>query len=257
MIPRVVVFDIDQTLTESKEPLTPGMAKLLAGLLQKTKVGIISGGKYKQFQKQIVEKLPHDSNLSNLFLLPTSGGALYSYANNTWEKIYEELLTQEEVLTISEVLTKIGSETELVNFDAPSYGQRIEFRGAQVSLSVLGQQAPIDEKKAWDPDHSKRTTLRNAAATLLPAFDVKVGGSNTIDVTKHGINKAYGVRALSKYLGIPISEMLYVGDALFAGGNDEVVKETGITTREVTGPIDTEVLIREIIIANASAIVST
>lgn len=247
MIPRVIVFDIDQTLTESKQPLTHNMAELLANLLNETRVGIISGGNYEQFQKQIVDELPSDSNFENLYLLPTSGGALYSHTNDGWEKVYEELLTQNEVTSIEEALTIVGKETGLVNFDTPSYGERIEFRGAQVSLSVLGQQAPIDEKKAWDPDHSKRTTLRDAAAVLLPNFDVKVGGSNTIDVTGHGVNKAYGVRRLSEHTDIAVSEMLYVGDALFPGGNDEVVMETEIPTHSVANPSETEKLIRELL----------
>jgi hypothetical protein len=41
--------------------------------------------------------------------------------------------------------------------------------------------------------------------------------------------------------------MLYIGDALFPGGNDEVVKETGIETRQTSGPEETARIIRELL----------
>jgi hypothetical protein len=81
----------------------------------------------------------------------------------------------------------------------------------------------------------------------LPEFDVKTGGSTSIDVTRPGINKAYGVRKISEHLGIPIGEMLYIGDALFPGGNDAVVKETGIPTQQTSGPDETAEMIRALL----------
>ncbi len=73
----LVIFDLDGTLAESKQPLTKEMALLLANLLSSTKVAIVSGGALPQFLTQIVAQLPLDANLPNLYLLPTSGAALY------------------------------------------------------------------------------------------------------------------------------------------------------------------------------------
>ena len=42
-----------------------------------------------------------------------------------------------------------------------------------------------------------------------------------------------------KKLGIEISELTYIGDALFEGGNDAVVKKTGVPTIQTTGPEET------------------
>jgi hydroxymethylpyrimidine pyrophosphatase-like HAD family hydrolase len=76
---------------------------------------------------------------------------------------------------------------------------------------------------------------------------VKIGGTTTIDVTKHGINKAYGVRQLAAHLSLPLESMLYVGDELRPGGNDDVVKLSGIPTRAVTGPDETLAVIEELL----------
>ncbi|MFZ1987619.1 MAG: HAD-IIB family hydrolase [Minisyncoccia bacterium] len=242
----VVVFDLDNTLAESKQALTPEMATLLSSLIAKTKVAITSGGKFAQLEGQVVNQLPPETHLENFYLLPTSGAALFEY-KNAWTPVYQELLTNEEVDIVKKALFEGAQKTGLIDFDAPSYGERIENRGSQVSLSVLGQEAPPDEKRKWDPERVKRPLLQEAIAPLLPDFDVKVGGLTTIDVTKHGINKAYGIRKLSAHLGIPPEEMLYIGDELRPGGNDEVVKETSIQTRAVLNPSQTANVIEELL----------
>ncbi len=77
---------------------------------------------------------------------------------------------------------------------------------------------------------------------------MKRAGSTSIDVTRRGLTKAYGVRKLSEHLDIPISNMLYIGDALFPGGNDEVVKETSIETRATSSPEETARIIEEVLL---------
>jgi predicted GH43/DUF377 family glycosyl hydrolase len=99
-------------------------------------------------------------------------------------------------------------------------GEVIENRGGQITFSALGQQAPLDEKKKWDSDFAKRTKIKVILDTLIPDFSVRVGGATSVDVTKPGIDKAYGVRKLRDFLGISLNEMIFIGDALFAGGND-------------------------------------
>ncbi|MES2995040.1 MAG: HAD-IIB family hydrolase [Patescibacteria group bacterium] len=242
MIPSVVMFDIDKTLARSKSDIEPLMSEALARLLIATKVGIISGGKLEQFMKQVVGKLPPGTPLFNLYLLPTSGGALYEY-RSAWMPIYQELLEADEVERIQAAMEEVIDTCSVIDRSHPPYGDRIEVRGPQVTLSALGQQAPVKEKEAWDPVGTKREILRAALAKRLPEFDVKRGGSTSIDVTKRGVNKAFGVRKLSEHLSIPVGTMLYVGDALAPGGNDEVVKETGIPTRSVLDPDETLLVI--------------
>ena len=74
-----------------------------------------------------------------------------------------------------------------------------------------------------------------------------VNATNSIDITRKGVTKAFGIRKLIEFTQISISEMLYVGDALEEGGNDAVVLETGIHTYQVIGPEETAQLIQTII----------
>jgi len=244
---KLIIFDLDGTLTESKQPLTSEMAFSLAKLLAVTKVGIISGGALSQFLKQVVAKLPVDADLTHLYLLPTSGAALYEFQNDDWKKIYEERLSEKDKDTIETAMRAAVKETGIIDFETPAWGERIEYRGSQVTLSALGQQAPIVEKKAWDTNHTKRQTLRAAIALRLPEFLVSVGGSTSIDVTRLGIDKAYGVRKLCERLGIPESKAFFVGDELGAGGNDEAVYKTDVVAKSVKNPSETGRLIESLL----------
>lgn len=249
MMPALIFFDLDKTLAASKQPLTPEMAQLLSQLLTHTCVAVISGGKLSQLKEQVVDRLPEESLLEHLYLLPTSGAALYAFTDGRWQAVYEERLTDDQNHQIRAAIETVLEETGIIDEHTPSYGERIEFRGAEVTLSALGQEAPIAEKEAWDPDGAKKRILHDALVPMLPDFDVKTGGSTSIDITLKGINKAYGIRKMSEYQSYIIEDMLYIGDALYAGGNDEVVKETGIRTQQVKDPEDTMHVIGELLTA--------
>lgn len=248
-MPKAVIFDLDGTLAVSKQPLLEDMAELLGQLTTRTPVAITSGGGLPQLEKQVASRLPKSAMMSNLYLLPVSGAALYEWRGNSWNRVYEERLSDDEAQAIAEAMREVAERTGIINFSKQAYGERIEFRGAQVSMSALGQQAPVIEKKMWDPNHEKRKTLQSQISELLPDYTVRYGGSTTIDVTKRGIDKAYGIHKLCDRLAIQESDALYVGDELGPGGNDEVVFKTHIETRSVANPEETKELIKELLIA--------
>ena len=213
---------------------------LLVLLLAKTSVAIASGGKFVQLKKQVYDQLPNETRAKHLYFLPTSGGALFTYNDGVWCSVYEEKLTQEEANMITQAIRTANEQTHTVDFSKPAYGKRIEFRGTQVSFSALGQEAPLADKEVWDLSRALREKLRAALVPLLPNYEIRIGGTTTIDITKKGIDKAYGIQQLAKYLKLSISNMLYVGDELGCNGNDEVVLNTGIPTRSVKNPSDTK-----------------
>jgi len=236
---KLIIFDLDGTLAESKQQITSEMALLVTKLLAKTRVAVISGGALSQFLKQVVAQLPIDANLTHLYLLPTSGAALYEFQNDDWQKIYEERLSEKEKDTIEAAMILVAKETNIIDWNEPAWGERIEYRGGQVTLSALGQRAPLALKKKWDPDHTKRHVLQETLAAHLPAFSVGIGGATSIDVTKRGVDKAYGLHQLCERLGLNESDALYVGDELESGGNDEAVYKTEAQTQAVKDPSET------------------
>ncbi len=244
---KLLIFDLDGTLTESKAALTPEMGAVLARLVARMPVAIMSGGSYVQFQKQLLNGMPENSNFKNLYLFPTSAAQCYIWKDGGWQFLYNNPFTAEEKTKVLEALTESLRETGLDTPPPQLWGEQTEDRGTQITWSALGQQAPIKEKQQWDPDRKKRAPLQAALLTRLPDFSVRVNATNSIDITRKGMTKAYGVRKLSEILSMPISDMLYVGDALFPGGNDEVVKESGIATEQVSGPAETTEVIEKIL----------
>jgi HAD superfamily hydrolase (TIGR01484 family) len=243
-VKKLIVFDLDGTLAESKSPLDAGMSVLLHDLLGIVKVAVISGGDWPQFEKQVLSNLPHDERLMNLFLLPTCGTKFFQY-NGDWKKIYSEDFTADEkgkiVSSLKKAIAEAGFKVEKV------WGETIEDRGSQITYSALGQQAPLEEKDKWDSDFAKRKKIKAILDTFIPEFSVRLGGATSIDVTKPGIDKAYGVGKLRDILGISLKEMIYIGDALFVGGNDYPAEEAGVISIPVRGPNETKPVTQAII----------
>ena len=234
---KLIVFDLDGTIAESKSSLDAEMSALLNDLLGIVKVAVISGGDWPQFEKQLLSNLPHDKRLVNLSVLPTCGTKFFRYAGD-WKKIYAEDFTTVEKEKIVRSLKKAVGEA---GFTVEKlWGEAIEDRGSQITYSALGQQAPLEEKNKWDPDFTKRKKIKAILDTLIPEFSVRLGGTTSVDVTKPGIDKAYGIRKLRDTLGIAIQEMIFVGDALFPGGNDYPAEKAGVVSIPVRGPNETK-----------------
>jgi len=234
---KLVVFDLDGTLAESKSSLDPEMADLLVRLLAVAKVAVISGGAWPQFESQFLRNFPQDDRLRDLSLLPTCGTQFYRY-DGGWTKLYAEDFSDADKQQIIGALDRALDETGLR--PAKHWGDLIEDRGSQITLSALGQQAPLEEKKSWDPDFSKRNRLKEVLQPMIPRFSVNLGGATSIDVTMPGIDKAYGIHKLREILRIAIPDMVFVGDAIFPGGNDYPPKQAGVFSIRVRDPEETK-----------------
>src|SRR5580693_1915558 len=209
---KLIVFDLDGTLAESKSSLDTEMATLLGTLLGIVKVAVISGGDWPQFEKQVLSNLHHDKHLKNLSLLPTCGTKFYQYTGH-WKKIYSEDFTTDEKKKIIDSLKQaVGSSGFKVE---RTWGEQIEDRGSQITFSALGQQAPIEAKEKWDPDFAKRKVIQADLQKRLPELSINMGGATSIDITQKGVDKAYGLKKLRDASGIPLEAMMFIGDAIF------------------------------------------
>ena len=257
--PRLLAFDLDDTLAPSKSPLDPRMIDLLATLLGEVQVCVISGGQFAQFSSQIIERLPNldADTLSRLHLMPTCGTQYYRYestadnATPAWTQVYAENLTETEKSAALTAVEKCARE--LGYWESETWGPILEDRGSQITFSALGQGAPVAAKTAWDPTGVKKNTLREAVQALLPDLEVRSGGSTSVDITRRGIDKAYGMTKLAEITDIPFDEMLFIGDRLDPDGNDYPVKALGVPTHAVTGWEDTAGFLDQWIAAHAAA----
>jgi len=241
---KLIVFDLDGTLAPSKSLVDAETLALLHDLLGIVKVAVISGGAWAQFEKQVLSNLPHDDRLANLSLLPTCGTKFFQYVGD-WKELYSEDFAPEEK---EKIVSSLKKAVEMAGFSVEkTWGETIEDRGSQITYSALGQDAPQAEKDKWDPDINKRKKIKSIIDTFIPEFSVRIGGATSIDITQPGIDKAYGIGKLRDILGISLDEMIFVGDALFVGGNDYPAEQAGVISIPVRSPDETKRVIEAII----------
>ena len=241
---KLVIFDLDGTLAQSKSPLDNEMLSLLQALLQITKVSVISGGDWPQFQKQLLSGFSNGTLLENLSILPTCGTKYYHYEKGSWQKLYSEDLSD---IQKDKIINSFNKVLATLDFDHQQvWGEIVQDRGSQITFSALGQEAPLDAKKQYDPDFTKRQKIKTALEKLIPEFSIRLGGTTSVDVTKPGIDKAYGIKKLRDTLQIELAAMIFIGDAIFPGGNDYPAKEIGLTTICVKDPEETKRIIETI-----------
>jgi len=245
---KLIVFDLDGTLTESKANIDEEMASLIAKLLETKKIAVISGGKFERFQQQLLSKLSADEALfNNLFLFPVTATAFYKYENNKWTKVYSQSLSSEEKEKILSAFEKTFAE---LNYKHPAviYGNLIEDRESQITFSIVGQEAPMEAKEKWNKANPDiRSKMEQVLQKHLPDMEVKVAGLTSIDVTRRGIDKGYGIQQIAKHSDVSIQDIIFVGDAFFTEGNDEPALKTGVTCFEVKNIEDTKKLIKYLI----------
>jgi phosphomannomutase len=250
---KVIAFDLDGTLAVSKQPITKDMAVLIEELAKEKIVAVISGGTFKQFNTQFLPAFSQEdlasSFIKNLILLPTSGSQRYEYnlEKKEWSLTDIELFPEQVKQKANKVLK------EMINsglYDIPKNptGEYIEDRLTQLSISALGQEAPIEQKKLWDPDQKKRQKMKAVLDKELPETSIIIGGTTTIDILPKGFDKATGLKRLLEKLGMTIEDMVFVGDAIFPGGNDYSAEEAGIESIKVSGPEETKETIKKWIV---------
>jgi len=236
---KLIAFDVDGTLSQSRSPIDAEMAGILKKLLEKKQVAIITGGAFADIKKQILDKIgENEPRNKNLTLLPTNGGGLWIF-DGVWKEISCHKFSDKEKEKIIKAIKEVDqADPELRN--NKSYGREIQDRDSQITYGALGENAPIELKYAWDPDLKKKQNLQQSLQEKLPDFEVKIGGKTSIDITPKGMDKAFAIREIINYFRLSKEEILFFGDAVYENGNDFPVFELGVETVKVINPDETK-----------------
>lgn len=245
--PKAVIFDLDDTLAESFIPPSDSILDKLIRLSQKMPVAIMSGAAFERMQRDILKRVPKEPTDAQFYVFSDSAAQCHMWKRDIWGEAYTFPLSPKEREHIKVAITSSVAESGI--FADTTDTSRTLDRDTSVAFTALPAEATQDEKKAWDPTGDKRHKLIEILRTKLPDFEVLIGGKTTVDVTRLGITKAYGVEWLSKELGIPAQNMLFIGDGFYPGGNDAAVIPTGIQTQAISSPKETESLIDDLLAA--------
>lgn len=242
----MIVFDMDGTLTPSRDLMDSEMIWLFKKLLSKYKVWVISWWWYWQFKKQIVDHIWNDEELlKNLYLCPTCSTKMYLYKSNWFEEIYSLNLTQEEKDYVKNTLISAIGELNLQPEQV--WWETIDDRDTQISYVILWVEAPHSAKYVWDTDFSKRKAIIEKVKDKFLDYDILAAWTTTIDITRKWVNKAYWVKKLSEVSWVSLNEMIFVWDAIFPGWNDYPPLEIWVTSKRVFSVDDTKRFIEMLI----------
>jgi len=212
-------FDMDNTLTRSRTPITDEMHTLLGSL--PCTIVAVSG----QTADAVIKQL---KGLDCYVLGQNGNDARYGE-----ETLWHNTLTEDEKAAIYDHIASLPR-----TWDVPDENDLIEDRGCSISFSLYGHHAPIEDKEKFDPDQAKRIGLLTEHPLNSETIEVKIGGTTTLDYLKKGLHKGYNIARLCEYKDWNLDTCLYFGDALFPDGNDETVIGV-IDTRAVKNPDDT------------------
>jgi len=186
-------LDLDNTVTESRGKISEEMSDTLR---RYEFVHIISGAAESQMRSQIGDL--------DCVLMSQNGNV-----NPLWER----LLTEEER---KDIIYHIHQYTTIED-------DQLEDRGAQISYSFVGHHADIQKKKQFDPEGFTRRVILREFPLTSDLIEVRIGGTTCLDYFPKGLNKGTNIERYIAEKGWKKSECIYVGDALFPGGNDETV----------------------------------
>lgn len=229
---KLIAFDLDGTLTESKQPITSKTAKFLTSLAYDYEIAIVTGGTMEQIKTQVLNRLP-DWVQDKMHLMPCSGAEYFRFG----QTIYRNFIPKQEKAVMVPMLVGLLKQMGYW-IDRPA-GDIIEDRGSQITISALGQRASLKDKEEWDPFGIKRREIRDTVKLMFPEYSVRVGGLTSVDISIQGIDKEYAIKELLDWNQFKQSEVLYIGDKFRPGENDYPALIAGVTCLRVTSYADT------------------
>jgi len=230
---RMLVCDVDGTLAESRQPISDEIKEELFKLANRREVCLITGGSYKLLKYQL-GKVPEGVILH---LMPTMGMHYVLLENKKATKIYSVSLKKKEKDKIIYAIKRLIKQFDLSKL--ASFEDQIDDRKTQISFSALGKDADLVEKKKFDPTANIRKSWIVFLSKYLPEYEIRIGGTTTLDFTRKGMDKGYGLRRLANFTGISLNKFLYIGDRIFEGGNDDAARRLNIDHYNVGGIAET------------------
>lgn len=213
---KVIIADVDDTICESCQLIKEEMVNEISRLVSKGySFAFISGTGLNSLQRMISSRLKAEH-----YILATTGTNCTRMIDDNAEIRYNYSLPPEDKEKIFSALDKLINHYQIPTMTTKD--DQVQDRDSQITLSAIGRHAPTEEKAKYDPDGKKRLEwiefLKKELGENL--YDLKIGGTTSIDVTKKGMDKEWGIKKFVAQMGFGLNEVLFIGDKLFPGGND-------------------------------------
>lgn len=213
---KLLVFDLDGTLSNHKSPMPEANRALLDKLGKKYHIVMCGAGNAPRIFNQM-EKYPIEI-IGNYGMQHTKvvDGELVFTKEITYEVDADFFREKTDYLR-----QKYGY-TEY-------YGESIEFhKTGMVTFGLLGTKAPKELKIAFDPDRTKRRVLYPEVIEIFKDYTVYIGGSSSFDIVGKQYNKYDATMEYAQMHGYTKEQVLYLGDDMGDGGGDSHIRLGGM-----------------------------
>ena len=213
---KVIIADVDDTICESCQVISSEMAEQISRMTkQGYEFAFISGTKNEDLRNMISSQLKEKHHL-----LATTGTNYSVVEGDAMENIYNHSFNPEEKEEIITALKKLIADYNILSLTSEK--DQLQDRESQITLSAIGRHAPSELKASYDPDGTKRKQWIAFLKNHLDEnkYDLKIGGTTSIDVTRKGLDKEWGIRTFAQYRNIPLDSILFFGDKICPDGND-------------------------------------
>lgn len=226
------LFDVDGTLTPSREKATEEMKSFLGSLRQKALIGFVGGSDLAKQKEQLGDECIKMFD----YWFPENGLHYIKNGEEISSQSYIEYVGEKEhvrlVNKIMESMSKIDIPVKRGNF--------IEFRKSMVNVSPVGRSCSRKERKefcALDKKEKIREKIVNEVSPHFKNLTFSIGGEISIDIFPTGWDKTYCLNHLEKE---GVKEIYFFGDMIHVGGNDyEIAQDPRVIATTVSSPQDT------------------
>lgn len=210
---KLVVFDLDGTLTQHKTKLGAENKAVLDALGKKYKLLMAGAG----MCRRIFEQMNHYP----IDILGNYGMQFAQYNAITGDlDIVKNVTLPCDKESVDKRVTAMRVKHGFTEYT----GDNVEYHASGcVTFPILGTKAKQEDKLAFDPERKKRRAIYEEIKKVFSDYNVFVGGSSSFDMAPAPYNKVYALSEYCKEQGFAHEEVVYVGDDYGEGGNDESV----------------------------------
>jgi phosphomannomutase len=224
--PAALLFDMDGTLTDARQPITKDVLEVLKKTGPGVKRYLITGSDYGKVEEQIGTE-----NLLNLFeRVYTCNGTRVWNCNLDMddetrpvepELIHKVSLTdyysEADINHIINVLLKTAYKTHT----KIKTGTFVEWRDSQINFSVVGRNCTTsqrDDYVKWDKKSGEREKIITQLREQFKGWGLsfRLGGQISIDITRDGWDKTYAFQNMKE----SPDQCVFFGDKICKDGND-------------------------------------
>ena len=210
---KVIAMDLDGTLTQHKQPMSPRTKQTLVDLSKKYKLLMVGAGQVYRIFNQM-ERFPID-------IIGNYGLQYATYNPETKDlDIRRDLSFPCDRESVGQRVTFLREKHGYTEFA----GDNVEYHPSGcLTFPVLGTRAQQADKLAFDPDRKKRRAFYPEVVELFSDYTVFVGGSSSFDMAPKPYNKYHALDLYCQEYGLSHENVVFVGDDYGPGGNDESV----------------------------------